>query len=91
MTLLARHAENLFWIGRLVERAETVARLFEVGSRNALIPNTAGGFRNEWNLSCGQRLGRYLQGEIRGRHSRTKRRELPVFRFRQSLVRRFVY
>jgi uncharacterized alpha-E superfamily protein len=48
MTLLARHAENLFWIGRLVERAETVARLFEVGSRNALIPNTAGGFRNEW-------------------------------------------
>ena len=48
MTLLARHAANLFWIGRLVERAETVARLFEVGSRNALIPNTSGGFRNEW-------------------------------------------
>ena len=48
MTLLSRHAANLFWIGRLVERAETVARLFEVGSRNALIPNTSGGFRNEW-------------------------------------------
>ena len=48
MTLLARHAENLFWIGRYVERAETVARLFEVGARNALIPNTSGGFRNEW-------------------------------------------
>jgi len=48
MTLLARHAENLFWIGRFVERAETVARLFEVGSRNALIPSASGGFRNEW-------------------------------------------
>ncbi len=48
MTLLARHAENLFWIGRYVERAETIARLLEVGSRNALIPNTSGGFRNEW-------------------------------------------
>lgn len=48
MTLLARHADNLFWIGRYVERAETQARLLEVGSRNSLIPNTSGGFRNEW-------------------------------------------
>lgn len=48
MTLLARHAENLFWIGRYVERAETLARLLGVGSRNALLPNTSGGFRNEW-------------------------------------------
>jgi uncharacterized alpha-E superfamily protein len=48
MTLLARHAGNLFWIGRYVERAETQARLLEVGSRNALIPNTSGGYRNEW-------------------------------------------
>jgi uncharacterized alpha-E superfamily protein len=48
MTLLARHADNLYWIGRYVERAETQARLLEVGSRNALIPSTSGGFRNEW-------------------------------------------
>ncbi|QMU58058.1 MAG: hypothetical protein GKR98_07530 [Boseongicola sp.] len=48
MTLLARHADNLFWIGRYVERAGTVARLLEVGTRNALIPNTSGGYRNEW-------------------------------------------
>ena len=48
MTLLSRHAENLFWIGRFVERAETNARLLEVGQRNALIPNTGGGYRNEW-------------------------------------------
>ena len=48
MTLLSRHAENLFWIGRFVERAETNARLLEVGQRNALIPNIGGGYRNEW-------------------------------------------
>ena len=48
MTLLSRHAENLFWIGRYVERAETNARLLEVGQRNALIPNMGGGYRNEW-------------------------------------------
>ncbi len=48
MTLLARHADNLFWIGRYIERAETQARLLEVGSRNALIPNASGGFGNEW-------------------------------------------
>lgn len=46
--MLARTADNLFWIARSMERAETVARLLEVGSRNALIPNLSGGLRNEW-------------------------------------------
>lgn len=46
--MLSRTAENLFWIARYSERAETVARLLEVGARNALIPRTGGGFRNEW-------------------------------------------
>lgn len=46
--MLSRTADNLFWIARSVERAETVARLLEVGARNALIPNTSGGFRNDW-------------------------------------------
>ncbi len=46
--MLARTAENLFWITRYMERAETIARLLEVGSRNSLIPTVGGGFRNEW-------------------------------------------
>ena len=46
--MLSRTAENLFWIGRYLERAETKARLLSVGARNALLPNTGGGFRNEW-------------------------------------------
>jgi uncharacterized alpha-E superfamily protein len=47
--MLSRTAENLFWITRYMERAETIARLLEVGSRNALIPSVSGGFRNEWD------------------------------------------
>ena len=46
--MLSRTAENLYWIGRYMERAETAARLLEVGERNAMIPNLSGGFRNEW-------------------------------------------
>jgi uncharacterized alpha-E superfamily protein len=46
--MLSRTAENLFWITRYMARAETIARLLEVGSRNALIPSVNGGFRNEW-------------------------------------------
>ncbi|MDF0600396.1 alpha-E domain-containing protein [Psychromarinibacter sp. C21-152] len=46
--MLSRTAENLFWIGRYLERAEANARLLEVGARNALLPNIGGGYRNEW-------------------------------------------
>ena len=46
--MLSRTAENLFWVGRYMERAETAARLLAVGARNAMIPNMAGGYRNEW-------------------------------------------
>ena len=49
MTMLARTAESLYWIARYLERAETTARLLEVGARNALMPNTGGGYRNEWD------------------------------------------
>ena len=46
--MLSRTADNLFWIARYIERAETAARLLEVGSRMALIPSAAG-YRNEWD------------------------------------------
>lgn len=46
--MLSRTAENLFWIARYMERAETAARLLDVGARMALIP-TAQGYRNEWD------------------------------------------
>jgi uncharacterized alpha-E superfamily protein len=47
--MLSRTAENLYWMARYLERAETTARLLEVGARNALLPNIGGGFRNEWD------------------------------------------
>ncbi|MBI1171912.1 hypothetical protein GC209_10955 [bacterium] len=46
--MLSRTADNLFWIARYMERAETSARLLEVGSRISLLPS-AQGYRNEWD------------------------------------------
>jgi uncharacterized alpha-E superfamily protein len=46
--MLSRTAENLYWIARYIERAETAARFLEVGARMALIPSPHG-YRNEWD------------------------------------------
>ena len=47
--MLSRTADNLFWIARYMERAETLARLLEVGSRIALLPSSGHGYRSEWD------------------------------------------
>lgn len=47
--MLSRTAENLYWIGRYMERAETMARLLEVGERISLMPNTVAGYRSDWD------------------------------------------
>ncbi len=47
--MLSRTAENLYWIGRYMERAEMMARLLEVGARIALLPSAGHGYRNEWD------------------------------------------
>ncbi len=46
--MLSRTAENLFWSARYIERADSLARLLEVGYRISLIPNTESGYINEW-------------------------------------------
>lgn len=46
--MLSRTAENLFWMARYMERAETMARLLEVGYRMAMMPSVARGYRSEW-------------------------------------------
>ena len=46
--MLSRTADNLYWIARYMERAETAARFLEVGARISLLP-TAQGYRNEWD------------------------------------------
>ena len=40
--MLSRTAENLYWISRYMERAETTARLIDVGYRMSLFPNPNG-------------------------------------------------
>ena len=47
--MLSRTADNLFWIARYMERAETMARLLAVGSRIALMPSAGHGYRSEWD------------------------------------------
>lgn len=46
--MLCRTASNLFWLGRHLERAETAARLIDVGQRITLLPNTDQGYHTEW-------------------------------------------
>ncbi len=47
--MLSRTADNLYWIARYMERAETAARLLEVGARIALLPDDGHGYRSEWD------------------------------------------
>ena len=46
--MLSRTAENLYWSARYIERADSIARILEVGYRISLIPNTQKGYSNEW-------------------------------------------
>ena len=46
--MLSRTAENLYWMTRYMERAETMARLLEVGFRISLMPNAGQGHRSDW-------------------------------------------
>ena len=38
--MLSRTAENLFWMGRYMERADATARLIEMGYRMAMLPGS---------------------------------------------------
>ena len=46
--MLSRTADNLYWMARYMERAETAARFLEVGARISLLPSTSG-YRSEWD------------------------------------------
>lgn len=47
--MLSRTADNLLWLARYMERAETAARLLDVGARIALLPSAGAGYRSEWD------------------------------------------
>lgn len=72
MTMLARTANDLYWLARYVERAENTARLVEVGYRIVLLPRDGEGFHEEWRstLQSGGCLPGYLarHGELETRN-----------------------
>lgn len=46
--MLSRTADNLYWLARYMERAESAARLLRVGGRIAMLPDIGQGVRTEW-------------------------------------------
>jgi uncharacterized alpha-E superfamily protein len=46
--MLARTADNLFWVSRYLERADFLARLIEASSRIAALPTAYGTAQDEW-------------------------------------------
>jgi len=46
--MLARTADNLFWLSRYVERADYIARILETASRLSALPAAYAGEGNEW-------------------------------------------
>lgn len=46
--MLSRTAEQLYWTARYFERAETAARLMEMGYRMSMVPSPDGGYESEW-------------------------------------------
>lgn len=46
--MLARTADNLFWLSRYVERAESLARILDVAMRLSTLPSAYAGTSNEW-------------------------------------------
>lgn len=46
--MLARSADNLFWVARYIERADFSARMIDAALRLAALPKAYGGDGNEW-------------------------------------------
>jgi uncharacterized alpha-E superfamily protein len=46
--MLGRTADNLYWMGRYVERAENLARILDVSFRMALVPQSDGVVQSIW-------------------------------------------
>ena len=88
--MLSRTADNLYWIARYMERAETMARLLEVGARIALLPSSGTGYRSEWDsLLQASGTADRLCREV-WRPGAAQHRKLSVLRPRQPVVRRLL-
>ena len=68
--MLSRTADNLFWMGRSVERAENTARMLDVTYRNAMLPSATDG-STEWEATLG--VGGNLEAFLDAHSSATAR------------------
>ncbi|NQV79118.1 MAG: alpha-E domain-containing protein [Alphaproteobacteria bacterium] len=61
--MLSRTADNLFWMGRSVERAENTARMLDVTYRNAMLPSATATASSEWEaaLNVGGNAERFAE------------------------------
>ncbi len=64
--MLSRTAENIYWLGRYIERAESTARLIEMGRRMVMLPSAVD--NDEWR-SVIQASGAQSPPESGGRSS----------------------
>ncbi|EPX85356.1 alpha-E domain-containing protein [Salipiger mucosus] len=76
--MLSRTADHLYWMSRYLERAETTARLLEVGARNALLPDLSGGYRNDWEAVLRAKGGYELFKE---KYDEANQRNIGTFLF----------
>jgi len=58
--MLSRTADNLFWLSRYVERAESLARILDVALRLATLPSAYAGTSNEWESAIDIAMCRQL-------------------------------
>ncbi|MHA6325993.1 alpha-E domain-containing protein [Roseivivax sp. CAU 1753] len=79
--MLSRTASHLYWMARYIERAETTARLLQVGGRNALLPDIGGGYRNDWEAVL-QALGQL--DVFREKYGEPNQRNIETFLFFDS-------
>lgn len=63
--MLSRTADNLYWTGRYMERAETLARVLDVSHRDSLLGLAAGSPENQWRDALAI-LGNPAQFHARG-------------------------
>ncbi|WP_306886295.1 alpha-E domain-containing protein [Amorphus orientalis] len=62
--MLARTANNLFWLARYVERAENTARILDAAARLSALPAGYGGTSNEWMSAVSATGGLSLYKEL---------------------------
>lgn len=61
--MLSRTADSLFWLGRYTERAENTARMLDVNTQMALLPQSEEQIRNNWRavLALSELEPQYLE------------------------------